>query len=516
MSTAPVLFPELSDAQVLEALALAERAYPLSQWYCDRADCDGKPHDDWVLPHARTQQHPPTGEWLLWLVQAGRGGGKTRTAAELVIDRVRTGRARTVALVARTPADARDVMVEGPGGILQNSPPGFRPDYQPTKRRLIWPNGAQATTYSAEAPSQLRGPEHDLAWADEVAAWSDARKGDVIDTAWNNLMLGLRIGEPQCVVTTTPKPNALTRVIRANPATRISQWATYDNLSNLAPSFRAQILSTYEGTRIGKQELMGELLADVEGALWSLIVFDDRQDEHGTPLLGRVTEVPECSRVAVGVDPTGSDSSGADECGILVVGKGMDGHGYTLADRTITAGPAEWARRAVAAYREFAADKIVAEINYGGLMVVETIKAVDKTVPVEVVTASRSKRQRAEPVAAMYEQGRVHHVGVHAKLEDELTTWTPESGWSPGRMDALVWAVSWLNLAGGASLDAWIQSQRERLARTPEEQAAAVTAAGKRAGIRIDTSRCTRSNDGHHRFDGDRCMACGLVKEAVA
>lgn len=484
-----------------------------SAWYCDREDCDGKPHDGWGL-HARGQQCPPGGDWLIWFVQAGRGGGKTRTAAEWIIEHVRNGKARNIALVARTPADARDVMIEGPGGILTNSPKDFRPEYQPTKRRLTWPNGAMAWTYSAEAPAQLRGPEHDTAWADEVASWSDARKGDALDTAWNNLMLGLRKGDPQCVVTTTPKPNKLTRVIRESTQAVISAWSTYDNLSNLAPSFREQVIATYAGTRIGRQELMGELLEDIEGALWMLSMFEDRSDEHDKPLLGRVLVAPETRRLVVGVDPTGSDSADADECGIVVVGKGADGHGYVLADRTVTAGPAEWARRAVAAYHEFDADKIVAEGNFGGQMVVETIKAVDKTVPVEIVTASRSKRQRAEPVAALYEQGRVHHVGPFPRLEDELTTWDIESGWSPGRMDALVWAVSWLNLAGGGAMDAWLQVSKERQARTPEQWAEARTAALGRMSGSPRSVRCLRTPDGRHVYRGGVCVACMEQKEA--
>ena len=395
--------------------------------------------------------------------------------------------------MARTPADARDVMVEGPGGILPNSPKDFRPEYQPTKRRLIWPNGAQATTYSAEAPSQLRGPEHDCGWADEIASWSDARKGDVLDTAWNNLMLGLRIGaHPQCVVTTTPKPNKLTRTIREGKQTMVSTWATYDNLSNLAPSFRDQVLATYEGTRIGRQELLGELLEDIEGALWTLSMIDD----------SRVEEAPEMRRLCVGVDPTGSDSSDADECGIVVVGKGADGHAYVLADNTLTAGPAVWARKAVAAYHDWKADKIVAEGNFGGQMVVETIHSVDKTVPVEIVNASRSKRQRAEPVAALYEQGRVHHVGAMPRLEDELTTWDTDSGWSPGRMDALVWGISWLKVVDGRQGEGYMEFLKAEVATFAD-----TTCPKRLKGHLWRDSACVRS--GAPQCDPDPCRSAG-------
>lgn len=420
-----------------------------SSWYCDRPGCDGKPHDRWGR-HARAEQQVPPGEWLIWLIQAGRGAGKTRIGAEWVNHRARTT-SRRIALVARTPADARDVMIEGDSGIMSCSANDFRPEYQPTRRKLTWPNGAVAYTYSAEAPSQLRGPQHDASWCDETSSWSDARKGDVLDTAWNNLMLGLRLGDdPRCVVTTTPKPNRLTRSIRDRESTVTTTGTTYDNIDNLAPSFREQVLSVYEGTRIGRQELLGELLTDVEGALWTLEMID----------AARVDIAPEMTRIVVGVDPTGNDGSGGDECGIVVAGKGTDGEAYILADRTLTASPAEWARRSVAAYHEFSADKIVAEGNYGGQMVVETIKSVDRHVPIEIVSASRSKRQRAEPVAALYEQSKIHHVGAHPKLEDELTTWTPESGWSPGRMDALVWACHWLKIAGGGQGQAFIEAWR--------------------------------------------------------
>lgn len=432
----------------------------VSHWYCDRSGCDGKAHEGWDHPHARAGQHPPEGDWLVWFIQAGRGYGKTRMGAEWILDQVwREGRKR-VALVGRTPADIRDVMIQGDSGIMECSiAAGLeRPLYEPTKRRLTWPTGAQAWTYSAAAADQLRGPQHEVAWCDETSSWFDARKGDVLDTSWNNLMLGLRLGtDPRCVVTTTPKPNRLTRVITERASTKVSVGTTYDNLDNLAPSFREQVLTVYEGTRIGRQELLGELLTDVEGALWTLQIIEEP----------RVADAPEMSRLVVGVDPTGADHSGADECGIIVAGKGADGEGYIIADRTVTASPAEWARRAVRAYHEFSCDKVVAEGNYGGQMVAETIKAVDRNVPVEIVSASRSKRQRAEPIAALYEQGRVHHVGTElAKLEDELTTWTPESGWSPGRMDALVWACHWLKLSGGGQGEAFIAAWKKKAGTT--------------------------------------------------
>lgn len=400
---------------------------------------------------ARPEQLPPDLEFLVWLYMAGRGAGKTRSAAEWFNEKARTPGLR-LALIGRTPADVRDVMIEGESGILACSR-GARPVYEPTKRRLTYPNGTIATAYSAEVPSALRGPQHHFAWADEPAAWTDAPKGDCLDTAWNNLMLGLRLGEhPQCVATTTPKPNALIRTILARPSTAVTRGSTYDNLANLAPSFRDEVLATYEGTRIGRQELLGELLEDVEGALWTLTQIE----------AGRVTTAPDLQRVVVAVDPSGGSGPDNDEQGIVVVGLGVDGDLYVLADRSCKLSPHGWASRAIAAYREFNADRIVAEVNFGGAMVESTILQVDKNVPVKVISASRGKAQRAEPIAAIYEHSpaRAHHVGAHPQLEDQMTTWTPQDGTSPDRLDALVWAMT--ELTEGDSAAAWIEYMKRR------------------------------------------------------
>jgi phage terminase large subunit-like protein len=273
---------------VLRILDLHENA-PRRRFYCPVPGCDGAPHEGfhWCdhpidstdhLPecrHARAAQRPPENDWFVWLFSGGRGTGKTRAGAEWVLDQVWNKGAKRIALVARTPADARDVMIYGDSGIMACSDPHPRPEHEPTKRRLVWPNGAQAFTYSAAAPSQLRGPQHDAAWCDEMAAWPDATKGDSLDTSWNNLMLGLRIGrDPKCFVTTTPKRVKLIRQIMERDTTTTTTDTTYANLVNLAPSFRDQVLAAYEGTRIGRQELYGELLTDVEGALWSLDQID--------------------------------------------------------------------------------------------------------------------------------------------------------------------------------------------------------------------------------------------------
>jgi phage terminase large subunit-like protein len=399
---------------------------------------------------ARPEQRAPAGEWLTWVYMAGRGAGKTRAAAEWVHQQARAHPGCRIALVGRTPADVRDVMIEGDSGICTIALDD-RPVYQSTKRRLTWPNGSSAWAYSAEVPAQLRGPQHHLAWCDEPASWTDARKGDVLDTAWNNLMLGLRLGaSPRCVATTTPKPVALIRTLLGRASTVVTKGTTYDNLDNLAPSFREEVLAAYENTRIGRQELLGELLEDVEGALWNVALLDEN----------RVSEHPDLQRVVVGVDPSGGSGPDSDEQGIIVAGLGVDGDLYVLADRSCKLSPNGWASRAVAAFHEFRADKVAAERNFGGEMVLSTIQQVSSTVPVKMVHASRGKVQRAEPVAAAYEQHRVHHLGALAKLEDQMTTWTPADGTSPDRLDALVWAIT--ELTDNFAAAAWINWARRK------------------------------------------------------
>jgi len=390
---------------------------------------------DWATI-ARAEQLPPDGEWLTWMFLAGRGAGKTRSAAEWIIERAKTPNLR-LALVGRTPADVRDVMVEGESGIMACGR-GMNIQYEPSKRKLTFPNGTIAMTYSAEVASQLRGPQHHYAWADEASSWTDAPKGDSLDTAWNNLMLGLRLGTaPQVMVTTTPKPNRLTKDILGRKSTTITRGSTYDNLDNLAASFRQQVLDSYEGTRLGRQELLGELLEDVEGALWTNQMLES----------ALVEEVPTMQRIVVAVDPSGGDGEGNDEQGIVVAGKGIDGWYYVLADRSCKLTPQGWASRAVGAYNEFSADKLVAEKNFGGDMVKAVIAQIDKNISFKMVTASRGKVQRAEPIAALYEQGKVRHVYGLQDLEAQMTGWTPEDGTSPDRMDALVWAMT--ELASG-------------------------------------------------------------------
>jgi phage terminase large subunit-like protein len=391
---------------------------------------------------ARPEQLMPDGDWFAWAFIAGRGAGKTRSAAEAVIEIAQKPNLR-IALVGRNPADVRDVMVDGDSGILACAR-GLDILYEPSKSRLTFPNGTKAYIYSAEVPSKLRGPQHHFAWADELSSWADAYKGDAVDTAWNNLVLGLRLGQkPQVIVTTTPKNNKLTKTIMGRPSTVITQGSTYDNLSNLAPVFREQVLSSYEGTRIGRQELLGELLEDIEGAMWSNTMLEQ----------ALVESVPDMARIVVAIDPSGGDGESNDEQGIIVAGLGVDGFYYVLDDRSCKLSPNGWASRAVAAYHEYKADKLVAEKNFGGDMVEAIIRQVDKQVAFKMVTASRGKVQRAEPIAALYEQGRVKHVKGLEILENQMVSWTPNDGTSPDRMDALVWAMTELALGRKAIPD---------------------------------------------------------------
>ena len=392
---------------------------------------------------ARPSQLPPDGAWRIWLLLAGRGFGKTRSGAEWVRSQIEMSSASRVALVAATAADARDVMVEGESGILAISPEWNRPVYEPSKRRLTWPNGAIATCYSADEPDRLRGPQHDAAWCDELAAWRYAE-------AWDMLMLGLRIGKnPQCVVTTTPKPTRLVRDLLNRKDVAVTRGRTVDNKDHLAPGFLEQILAQYQDTRLGRQELDAELLEDVPGALWT----------HEMIERSRISGTPDFSRVVVAIDPAATSNEDSDETGIVVAATDGGGRGYVLADLSGRYPPHEWARRAISAYRSYNADRIIAETNHGGEMVEATLRALDPSIPFKAVHASRGKVARAEPVSALYEQRRVHHIGMFADLEDQMTAFAPDfdrsrAGFSPDRVDALVWALTELVL--GKSFQGWL------------------------------------------------------------
>jgi phage terminase large subunit-like protein len=343
--------------------------------------------------------------------------------------------ARRLALVAPTAGDARDIMVEGDSGILAVSPPWERPRYEPSKRRLTWPNGAVATLFSADEPERLRGPQHDTAWCDELASWR-------YPEAWDMLMFGLRLGTaPRVVVTTTPRPTMLLRELVADPAVVVTRGTTYENRANLAADFLGQIIRKYHGTRLGRQELEAELLEDLPGALWN----------RGMLEAVRARAAPALIRVVVAIDPAASSTEDADETGIIVAGKDQYGGGWVLADASGRYSPLEWAKIAIAAYRAHSAERIVAEVNNGGDMVEATLRMIDPSVPFAAVRASRGKVTRAEPVAALYEQGRVHHLGVFPRLEDQMCAFSADlresvkvrsAGRSPDRVDALVWALT--------------------------------------------------------------------------
>jgi len=381
---------------------------------------------DWPF-WAREKQLVPPGDWRTWLILAGRGWGKTRTGGEAVRQAVKEGR-RRIALVAPTAADARDVMVEGESGLLAIGPPGERPQYEPSKRRLTWPNGAVGTLFSAEDPDQLRGPQCEFAWCDELASW---RRPE----SWDMLLFGLRLGDdPRAVVTTTPRPTKEIKGLIADPMTHVTTGSTYENRENLAEAFFEQIIRKYEGTRLGRQELLAEIIDDNPGALWNrgmIQIFTG--------------ELPALVRVVVGVDPAATSGEDADETGIIVAGIAHNGNGFVLDDKTVRGTPYEWGREAVAAYHKYHADRIVAETNNGGEMVEMTIRTVDARVAYKAVHASRGKLIRAEPIAALYEQGRIYHVGSFPALEDELCQWEPGME-SPDRLDACVWALSDLML----------------------------------------------------------------------
>ncbi|HVA13449.1 MAG TPA: terminase family protein [Stellaceae bacterium] len=397
---------------------------------------------DWRV-WARPEQLAPAKladgrDWRVWLLLAGRGFGKTRSGAEWVRAQAENGAAKRIALVAPTARDARLVMVEGESGLLSIASAEVRPAFAPTTRQLTWPNGAVATLFSADEPDRLRGPQFDAAWCDELAAWR-------YPAAWDMLMMGLRLGEnPRAVVTTTPKPVKLIRALLASPDCVVTRGTTRDNVANLAPGFLTAILQQYEGTRLGRQELDAELLDDMPGALWSRDAIErDRVEawrEGGGPAL---------RRIVVAIDPAASASADADETGIVVAALGQDGAGYVLDDLSGRLSPHDWAARAIDAYRAHRADRIVAEVNNGGAMVEATLRVLDAGISYRPVHASRGKLARAEPVAALYQQGRIHHVGSFPALEDQMCAFTggPLShSASPDRVDALVWALSELML----------------------------------------------------------------------
>lgn len=399
-------------------------------FYCPLASCDGKPHDEWEWEHARADQRPPkwSDPWLVMLMSGGRGAGKTRTGSEIT-HRV-TKLAPRIGLIAPTGPDFRDTMVEGVSGILATSPPGQRPLWEPSKKRLTWPNGCIGQGFSAEEPDRLRGPQFGFVWGDEPGHWP------LVEEVWANMLLGLRVGKnPKVIATSTPKPTKWMKAVIADPMTVVHRVSTYANLANLSETFQRTVLERYEGTRLGRQELHGEVLEDVEGALWGWEMFE------------WIAEAPTLTRIVVAVDPAGSVNPKADETGIVVLGIGEDKKIYVLADLTGRYTPAQWGDKVIEAYEDFSADSIIAEKNYGGLMVKHVLEtSVEKRralADVKLVESRRGKQIRANPIVALYEKKRVLHVGKRgdlALLEEEQTSWVPgeSNSPSPNRVDALV------------------------------------------------------------------------------
>lgn len=427
-----------SPAQLLASLPEAERTKALAAL---TPEVKAELAYHWPF-WARKDQHVPEGLWTYWLILAGRGWGKTRTGAETVRLWIKT--IDIVNLIGATVDDARDIMIEGESGILAICPKDERPEYKKSERKLVWPNGATSLIFTADEPERLRGKQHKALWADEMAAWR-------YQEAWDQAKFGLRLGSrPRAVITTTPRPVKNVTDLLADAATHVTRGTTYDNRSNLAETFFAEIVKRYEGTRLGRQELNAEVLMDVPGALWNREMITH---------LPR-SAAPEMQRIVVAIDPPATSQERSNECGIVAAGLGGDDRGYVLADRSGVMSPNEWAAAAIAAYREFEADAIVAEVNQGGEMVAAVIRAQDPNVPVIEVRAARGKYIRAEPISALYAQGRVDHLGLFEALEDQMCTFTPDfdrsKDGSPDRLDALVWALTDLfpsMVAGASSTD---------------------------------------------------------------
>ena len=394
---------------------------------------------DWFGLWARDDQRPPgDGDWRNWLVLGGRGAGKTRSGAEWVKARatgagIDTGPlARRIALVAPTFDEARMVMIEGVSGLLAVHDERSRPVFEPSRRLVTWSNGCVAQVFTAEEPDGLRGPQFDAAWCDELAKWKHA--GEV----WNMLQFALRLGDnPRAIITTTPRPIPILKRLLAESGTVVSRSTTFDNRKNLAKPFLDEVLKRYGGTRLGRQELNGELIEDDPDALFDRDIIENL----------RVASAPQLRRVVVAVDPPAGFGARSNACGIVCAGLGVDGRCYVLDDYSVHGlRPAQWAKKIVGLYHARKADRVVAEVNQGGAMVEQVLREVDPELSFRAVHATRGKQARAEPVAALYEQGRVSHVGAFAELEDEMCSAIGEGKKSPDRLDALVWAVSDLML----------------------------------------------------------------------
>lgn len=417
-----------SQQQARTPAPTGEGDYPQSDWYS--------------LPisehNAREKQRPPEGDWRIFLVLAGRGWGKTRTIVEWAIEQARTMPKSRGAFVGATASDVRDILVLGESGLLNIASDDFRPAYNPSKRLITWPNGSMALLFSADEPNRLRGLQHSWAIVDELAAWRYAQE------SWDQLLLGLRLGDdPRVAIATTPRPTPLIKRLLKDATCTTVRGSTYENKANLAPAFLTNIVNRYEGTTLGRQELDAEILDDMPGALWQRAELDAH----------RVTDLPELVRIVVGVDPAVTSAADSDETGIVVAGLGANGHGYILDDASVKASPDAWAKQVVSVYNKHGADRVIAEVNNGGDLVGTIVHGVDANVSYKSVRAAKGKHTRAEPISALYEQGRVHHVGTFATLEDQMCSWIVGDADSPDRLDALVWALSEMMLKHTPDID---------------------------------------------------------------
>lgn len=427
-----------------------------AEWRCDACGVIGDPVDEWLWEHARADQWPPkwSDDWQNLFFSGGRGSGKTRAGSEITQQATRI--TPRITLIAATGPDLRETMVEGRSGLLATAKPGQRPTWEPSRKRLTWPNGCVAQGFSAEEPDRLRGPESGFVWADEPAHYP------LIEAVWSMMEFGLRIKDnnnrsPKVIATSTPKPTPWMKKTAKEEITILRRVSTYMNAHNLAESFKRNIIGKHEGTRMGRQELHGEILEDVEGALWT----------YG--MIHNVKEAPHLDRIGIGVDPAGSANARSDETGIIVEGV-RDNEEFVLADFTGRYSPDGWGRKVWQAVVDFSADVIVAEKNYGGAMVkhvLETTKPDNVDARIVLVDSRRGKALRAEPVVARYEQSRVFHVGERgdlSDLEDEQTSWVPGEGPSPNRVDALVHVSTHLSKGHGK---AQISSPAKLLGRAP-------------------------------------------------
>lgn len=378
----------------------------------------------------RSSQQLPQGTWQYWLIKAGRGFGKTRTGSETI--RIWKENNPILLLAGRTASDARDIMIEGESGILATSPPDDRPIFKSSSRSLHWKNGAIALVRSADEPDSFRGLQCYKVWCDELASWY-YKSGDDVNDAWAQIKMGMRLGNnPQAIITTTPRNTKRIKELINDPLTVVTGGSTYDNKDNLAPAFYSEIIKMYEGTRIGRQEINAELIEDVVGALWS------------DKIIQEVSTLPQLKNICVALDPSGSGKDDSDECGIICAGMGVDGKVYIFRDETGIYTPLKWANKAVYLHETLEANCIVAEVNQGWEMVHTIIHQIDQKIKVVEVVSKKGKILRAEPVVSLYEQGLVKHLIGLEKLKYEMTTWTPDEGYSPGRIDALVHAVNYL------------------------------------------------------------------------